>query len=92
MNVIDFVIGLTLVNALPHYILGVWKQPMLSGFGMGNTKNIIWGVVNLVTSVVLFLYTYGLDGFLQNGMYAGGLLIVVTFFITASFWRDRFVK
>jgi hypothetical protein len=43
MNLIDFIIGLTLMNAMPHFILGVWKGTMLSGFGVGHTRNIVWG-------------------------------------------------
>ena len=92
MNLIDFFIGLTLINALPHYILGVWKQPMLSGFGMGNTKNIIWGLTNLAISIGLFLYQYGINGFKDNGIYVGGLLVVVTFVFTSKFWRNRYLK
>lgn len=92
MNVVDFFIGLTLVNALPHYILGIWKQPMLSGFGLGNLKNIVWGLTNVGISVGLFLYKYGLQALLENGMYAGGLLVVVTFLFTAPFWRNKYLK
>jgi len=90
MNWLDFVIGLTLVNALPHYMLGVWKQPMLSGFGVGHSKNIIWGSLNLVLSLSLFLYAYGVDGLLEHGMYTGAAIIVVTFFITSHFWRNKY--
>jgi hypothetical protein len=43
MNIIDLLIGLTLMNAMPHFILGTWKGKMLSGFGTGNKQNILWG-------------------------------------------------
>ncbi|MFT5723622.1 MAG: hypothetical protein ACI9JN_000739 [Bacteroidia bacterium] len=92
MNIMDFFIGLTLMNAMPHFILGIWKQPMLSGFGLGNMKNIVWGLTNLVISIGLFLYKYGLEGIKENGIYAGGLLIVVTFVFTSKFWRNRYLK
>lgn len=39
MNLIDLLIGLTLMNAMPHFILGVWKGRMLSAFGFGDYKN-----------------------------------------------------
>jgi hypothetical protein len=35
---IDFLIGLTLMNAMPHFVLGVWKGRMLSAFGFGNAS------------------------------------------------------
>ena len=32
MNAIDFIIGLTLMNAMPHFVIGVWKGRILSAF------------------------------------------------------------
>ncbi len=26
MDLLDFLIGLTLINAMPHFVLGVWSQ------------------------------------------------------------------
>jgi hypothetical protein len=92
MTLIDFFIGLTLMNAMPHIILGIWKQPMLSGFGVGNLKNIIWGLTNLAISLGLFLYNFGLDGFRTNGIYVGGLVVLVTFIFTSKFWRNKYLK
>lgn len=92
MNWIDFLIGLTLMNAMPHFILGVWKGKMLSGFGVGNTRNIIWGICNFLLSIGLFLFKYGLNGFKDHQMYTGATLVLVTFFITSSFWYRYFYK
>lgn len=92
MDLFDFLIGFTLMNAMPHYILGVWKAKMLSGFGMGDTKNIVWGLVNFALSIGLFAYKYGLSYLPEHGMYLGALTILVTFFITSHFWYARFYK
>lgn len=92
MNIIDFIIGLTLMNAMPHFILGVWKGKMLSGFGVGNTRNIVWGLCNFIVSIALFLYNYGLKGFIENQMYSGATLVLVTFFFTSVFWYKYFNK
>jgi hypothetical protein len=92
MNIIDLLIGLTLMNAMPHYILGVWKGKMLSGFGTGNTKNIVWGLCNFGLSVGLFIYQYGFDGFVTHQMYTGALIVLVTFFFTSPFWYKYFNK
>ena len=77
MTVVDFLIGLTLVNSIPHFALGVWKGRMLSGFGFGDRANIGYGMLNLGISVTLFLVNYGLDALLENGIYLGGLTVVV---------------
>lgn len=86
MNITDFFIGLTLMNAMPHYVLGVWKGKMLSGFGTGNSKNIAWGLVNFAVSIGLFVYRYGISGFMENGIYAGACLVLVTFLFTSYGW------
>lgn len=74
------------MNAMPHYILGVWKGKMLSGFGTGNLKNILWGITNFLVSISLFIYKYGIDGLKTNMIYTGGCIVLVTFFFTAHFW------
>ncbi|HTL80879.1 MAG TPA: hypothetical protein VL651_04205 [Bacteroidia bacterium] len=92
MQWIDLFIGLTLMNAMPHYILGTWKGKMLSGFGVGDVKNILWGVVNALASVALFIYKYGKEGFAKNQVYTGALIILLTFFLTSPFWYRYFYK
>ena len=92
MNIVDLIIGITLMNAMPHFILGVWKGKMLSGFGTGNTKNILWGLSNFATSIALFVYKYGLSGLLENQIYLGALFILVTFFFTSAFWYRYYNK
>jgi hypothetical protein len=92
MNVIDFIIGLTLMNAMPHFILGIWKGKMLSGFGTGNKQNILWGLFNFMVSIGLFILKHGLKGFKENPMYSGALLVLLTFFFTSSFWVKHYHK
>lgn len=87
---LDFIIGLTLMNAMPHYVLGMWKAKMLSGIGMGHGRNIAWALMNFVASVSLFVYKYGWQGFVQNTLYSGALLVLVTFFFTSPFWYRYF--
>jgi hypothetical protein len=92
MNLLDLLIGITLMNAMPHYVLGVWNAKMLSGFGTGNTKNIVWGLCNFALSIGLFIYQYGLEGFVKNQMYTGALIVLVTFFFTSPFWHKHYNK
>jgi hypothetical protein len=86
MDILDFIIGAALMNAMPNFILCIWKGKMLSGFGTGNVQNILWGISNFVISIGLFIYKYGVEGFLTNQMYLGAVFILVTFFFTAIFW------
>lgn len=90
MDLFDFVIGATLMNAMPHFVLGIWKGRMFSAFGFGDAQNIAYGVLNFVVSLGLFLFKYGIAGLAQNGIYAGALTLLVIYFVTGRFWYVRF--
>ena len=90
MDLIDFLIGLTVMNAMPHFVLGIWKGRMLSGFGIGDRKNILYGLSNFVISISLFLYKYGIDGLLGNSLYLGALFTLILYFILGQFLYRTF--
>ncbi len=92
MNIIDLLIGLTLMNAMPHFVLGTWQGKMLSGFGTGNKQNILWGLSNFVVSVSLFIYRYGIKGLIENQIYLGALIVLLTFFCTSRLWVKYYDK
>jgi hypothetical protein len=90
MNVIDFVIGLTLMNAMPHFVLGIWKGRILSAFGFGPRANLAYSAVNFAAAIGLFLYRYGTEGLAEQGIFLGALAILVIYFVTGQFFYDRF--
>ncbi len=92
MNIIDFIIGFTLVNAIPHFVFGIWKRRMLSAFGFGNMQNILYGLLNFAISISLYLYQYGLDHLLANGIYLGGAFLVIMYFLTSRVLFNIFNK
>ena len=92
MDIIELVIGLTLMNAMPHFVLGTWGGRMFSIFGFGDIQNILYGVLNFAISVGLFMYKYGLEQLFQNGIYAGALVLLVIYFLTGRFWYATFHK
>lgn len=92
MSFIDFIIGLTLINTIPHFVLGIWKGRMLSAFGFGNTANILYGILNFVVSITLFLYKYGMEGLVQNGIYVGGLFVLISYFLVGKLCYVQFHK
>jgi hypothetical protein len=81
---IDFIIGLTLMNTIPHFVLGIWKGRMFSAFGFGNKQNILYGILNLVISISLFIYKYGLRGVLENSIYLGALFVIFSYFLVGK--------
>lgn len=90
MSLVDVAIGFLLMNAMPHFVLGMWKQPMLSGLGTSPRANIGYGLLNFAGSAGLFVYTYGLAGLENHGIYVGALIILLTYFGTSHIWRRRF--
>jgi hypothetical protein len=90
MNIVDLLIGLTLMNAMPHFVLGVWKGRMLSAFGIGNGKNILYGLLQFAVSLTLFLAKYGLVGLFTNGIYLGAVCILSIYVLTGRFWYKFF--
>ena len=86
MKIIDFIIGATLMNAMPHLVLGIWGGRMFSLFGFGNKKNIAYGFLCLIISVSLYAYQYGFENILQNGIYGGALVLLLIYFLTGRFW------
>src|SRR5687768_17213530 len=89
---VDFIIGLTLINTIPHFVLGIWKGRMFSGLGFGNTQNILYGIINFAISISLFIYKYGLAGILENGIYLGALFVLVSYFIVGNLCYTYFHK
>lgn len=90
--IVDFLIGLTLINTIPHFVLGIWKGRMFSGLGFGNGANIGYGITNFAISIGLFLYKYGFSGLLENGIYLGALFVIICYFLVGKLCYTSFHK
>ena len=51
-----------------------------------------YGLINFTASIGLFLYQYGFDGLMENGLYLGALTILLIYFATGWFWYRLFNK
>lgn len=92
MNWVDFIIGATLMNAMPHLVLGIWKGRMFSAFGFGDKQNITYGFLCLAISIGLFAFRYGISKILYSGIYSGALTLLLIYFVTGQFWYKLFNK
>jgi hypothetical protein len=90
MNILDFLIGFTLMNAMPHFVLGTWQGRMFSAFGFGNRQNLAYGLVNAAISLSLFLWRYGPQRLFASGIYVGAGTLLLIYFATGWFWHRRF--
>ncbi|MCP4440151.1 MAG: hypothetical protein GY810_14505 [Aureispira sp.] len=89
---IDFFIGFLLMNAMPHFILGIYKGRMLSAFGFSAKANLAYGLLNYSLSIGLFAFQYGLGDLLNHPTYLGALVVMTIYVLTGQFWYNLFQK
>ena len=91
MDWMDFFIGFFLMNAMPHFVLGIWDGRILSLYGFGKTQNILYGLTCFAVSTILYVIKYGWT-IPENGIYLGALTILLIYFVTGRFVRDVYKK
>ncbi|MBX2804021.1 MAG: hypothetical protein KTR31_40470 [Myxococcales bacterium] len=90
MHLVDFLIGFFLMNAMPHFVLGVWRGRILSLFGTSPGANLAYSAVCFSVSMGLFLWAHGLAGFGEQPIYTGALTILVIYYLTGHFFHRLF--
>ena len=83
--IIDFFIGLTLVNVLPHYMVGILKVRFLSLYGFGDKQNIAYAWTSLIVSLVLFHINYGIGSITSHTWYIGGMSVILAYLLTGKY-------
>jgi hypothetical protein len=81
MNILDFLIGVLLMNSLPHFVLGITKTRFLGMFGYKPNANILYAIVQLVLALVLFHVNHGIETILDNGIVLGAACTGVLFLV-----------
>ena len=74
--IIDFLIGLFLVNSMPHFIVGISKIRFLSLFGYTPVGNISYSVLQFIAAIILISYQYGFSSIYKNGIFLAGFLLL----------------
>ena len=81
MNIIDFLIGALLVNAMPHLIFGLTKTHFLGLFGYSSKGNIMYAILQFFLCLLLFYCNYGYEKLLENGFLIGGFTVLILYFL-----------
>lgn len=68
------------MNAMPHFVFGITKTKFLGLFGFSPNGNIAYAVLQCVICLVLFHLKYNLANILENGIFVGGLTVLILFF------------
>lgn len=82
---LDIYLGILVVNAFPHLIVGQLNIRFLSLFGYSSKANIAYSLFNVFGAVAIALYKFGLDTVFSSGFTWGALFVYVSFFIGGPF-------
>ncbi len=92
MEIIDFIIGVLLVNAMPHFIFGITNTKFLGLFGFSARGNIAYSALQFTACLILFHFKYGLSTILENGIFAGGIMVLILFYLFGKYLLTIFNK
>jgi hypothetical protein len=85
MNLIDFIIGGLLANAMPHLIFGLTNTHFLGLFGYSAKGNIMYALLQFTLCIILLLVNYNFSQLLNNGILIGGLTVLVLYIVFGKF-------
>ncbi|MEW4487344.1 hypothetical protein AB1L42_04640 [Thalassoglobus sp. JC818] len=77
----DFLIGLFAANAIPHFVFGRLDAGVLGLFGYSGQGNVIYSIVCVAISLLLFHIQHGLTNFADHMILVGVLTIVASYWI-----------
>lgn len=92
MDIIDFLIGAFLANAMPHFIFGITRTKFLGLFGYTPSGNIIYAILQFIISIILITIKYEFATILKNGFFIGAFTVLFLYFIFGKFLLHQFNK
>ena len=90
LNILDFLTGFLLMNAMPHLIFGIIRLRFLSLFGFSAGGNLLYALVNVIAAAAIYHYQYDITSIKQDGFLLGALTMFGLFLITGRFLVDLF--
>ena len=79
MEWIDVLIGLFLMNAMGHFILGITKTRFLSMFGYSAKGNLAYALSLVFLALSLLIYQDGIVFLKSNGYALGALFVFMVY-------------
>jgi len=90
IELLDFLTGLFLMNAMPHLIFGIIRLRFLSLFGFSAIGNLLYALVNIGIAGAIYHHQYHITSILQDGILLGALAMLVIYMITGRFFVGLF--
>ncbi|MEP2989968.1 MAG: hypothetical protein ABJN65_01870 [Parasphingorhabdus sp.] len=91
-NIIDFLIGFLLMNAMPHMLFGLMNIRFFSAFGFSPLGNLAYAELNIIAALTLFHFQYGISSLTDQGFIVGALAMLTIYMLTGKFFFNRFQK
>ena len=93
LNILDFLTGFFLMNAMPHLIFGIIRLRFLSLFGFSAVGNLLYALVNVGIAGGIYHYQYDISSIKQDAILLGALTILLLYLITGrllvSFFQPK---
>jgi len=90
LNILDFLTGFLLMNAMPHLVFGIIRLRFLSLFGFSAIGNLLYALVNVVAAGAIYHYQYDITSMKQDGILVGALTMFGIFLFTGRFFVGLF--
>ncbi len=90
LNILDFLTGFLLMNAMPHLIFGIIRLRFLSLFGFSTLGNLFYALANVGAAGAVYHHQYDITSIKQDGIVLGALAIFVIYAITGRFFVSLF--
>ena len=73
---------------MPHFIFGITNTKFLGLFGFSARGNIAYSALQFTACLILFHFKYGLSTILENGIFAGGIMVLILFYLFGKVAMD----
>ncbi|MBC8191684.1 MAG: hypothetical protein ISR87_08370 [Candidatus Marinimicrobia bacterium] len=90
LNILDFLTGFLLMNAMPHLIFGIIRLRFLNLFGFSALGNLLYALVNVGAAGAIYHYQYDITSIKQDGIVLGALAMFVIYAIIGRFLVSLF--
>ncbi|MDJ0755301.1 MAG: hypothetical protein QNJ45_17385 [Ardenticatenaceae bacterium] len=87
-TLIDFLIGLFLMNAMPHLVFGLLNIRFISAFGLSPNANLAYSLLNAVAALTLFHIQFGIETLMGNGIVIGAATVLLLYVVSGNFFYN----
>lgn len=81
----DFLIGVFLMNAMPHMLFAMMNIRFLTLFGFSGLANLLHALISVGLALYFYHVQYHISTLIQDGVMVGALSMLLIFLLTSRF-------